>query len=32
MCIEELVKRMPIDFKGVIVKLVNADGIQVLDY
>ena len=32
MCIEELVKRMPVDFKGVKVKVVNKDGIQELEY
>lgn len=30
-CIEELNKRMPVDFKGVIVKVVGKDGVRKLD-
>ncbi|KAL3231345.1 Proteasome subunit beta type-4 [Nakaseomyces bracarensis] len=31
LCIEELERRMPIDFKGVIVKIVDKDGIREVD-
>ncbi|CAK9441502.1 uncharacterized protein LODBEIA_P53700 [Lodderomyces beijingensis] len=31
MCIAELQKRMPIDFKGVYVKVVDKDGIRLVD-
>ncbi|CCF60457.1 hypothetical protein KAFR_0K01010 [Kazachstania africana CBS 2517] len=31
LCIAELDKRMPVDFKGVIVKVVDKDGIRILD-
>lgn len=30
-CVDELQKRMPIDFKGVIVKVVDKDGIRVIE-
>ena len=30
-CVDELQKRMPIDFKGVIVKVVDKDGIRVVE-
>ncbi|KAI5810225.1 proteasome component Pre1 [Peziza echinospora] len=32
MCVEELVKRMPVDFKGVYVQVVTKDGIETVDY
>ncbi|KAI9848681.1 MAG: Proteasome subunit beta type-4 [Sclerophora amabilis] len=32
MCTDELKRRLPIDFKGVIVKVVTKDGIKELDY
>ena len=32
MCTDELQRRMPIDFKGMTVKLVKKDGIQDLEY
>lgn len=32
MCVEELKKRLPIDFKGVNVKVVTKDGIRDLEY
>ncbi|WLF81123.1 Proteasome subunit beta type-4 [Lodderomyces elongisporus] len=31
MCVEELQKRMPIDFKGVYVKVVDKDGIRLVE-
>lgn len=31
LCIEELDKRMPVDFKGVIVKVVDKQGVKVID-
>lgn len=31
LCIAELQKRMPVDFKGVIVKVVDKDGIKTVD-
>lgn len=31
LCIEELERRMPVDFKGVIVKIVDKDGIREID-
>lgn len=32
MCTEELKRRLPIDFKGVIVKVITKDGVKELDY
>lgn len=32
MCTDELQRRLPVDFKGMTVKVVRADGIEVLDY
>lgn len=32
MCTDELQRRMPIDFKGMTVKLVKKEGIQDLEY
>jgi len=32
MCVEELVRRLPVDFKGVNVKVITKTGIQDLDY
>jgi 20S proteasome subunit beta 4 len=32
MCTDELKRRLPIDFKGVIVKVVDKDGIREVDY
>ncbi|KAI9839621.1 MAG: putative proteasome subunit beta type-4 [Sarea resinae] len=32
MCTDELKRRLPIDFKGVIVKVINKDGITELEY
>lgn len=32
MCTDELQRRMPIDFKGMTVKLIKKDGIQDLEY
>jgi len=32
MCTEELKRRMPIDFKGVIVKVITKDGVSEVDY
>lgn len=32
MCVDELNRRMPIDFKGVYVKIVDADGIRSVDF
>lgn len=31
LCVEELERRMPIDFKGVMVKVVDKDGIRVVE-
>lgn len=31
MCRDELVKRMPIDFKGLAVKVVTKDGVKEID-
>jgi 20S proteasome subunit beta 4 len=32
MCTQELKRRLPIDFKGVLVKVITKDGIKVVDY
>jgi len=32
MCTEELKRRLPIDFKGVLVKVITKDGIKDVDY
>jgi hypothetical protein len=32
MCTEELKRRLPIDFKGVFVKVITKDGIKNVDY
>ncbi|KAK7184109.1 proteasome subunit beta type-4 [Paraphaeosphaeria sporulosa] len=32
MCTEELKRRLPIDFKGVLVKVITKDGVKELDY
>ena len=32
MCTEELKRRLPIDFKGVIVKAITKDGIKDVEY
>ncbi|CAL5873797.1 uncharacterized protein PFLUO_LOCUS8080 [Penicillium psychrofluorescens] len=32
MCTDELKRRLPIDFKGVLVKVVTKDGVQVVDF
>ena len=32
MCTDELKRRMPIDFKGMYVKIVTKDGIKVQDW
>ncbi|OJJ44681.1 hypothetical protein ASPZODRAFT_134769 [Penicilliopsis zonata CBS 506.65] len=32
MCTDELKRRLPIDFKGVLVKVVTKDGVEILDY
>jgi 20S proteasome subunit beta 4 len=32
MCTEELKRRLPIDFKGVHLKVINKDGISNVDY
>ncbi|KAK0927987.1 Proteasome subunit beta type-4 [Friedmanniomyces endolithicus] len=32
MCTDELKRRLPVDFKGVLVKVVDKDGIRVEDY
>ncbi|KAI9788699.1 MAG: Proteasome subunit beta type-4 [Peltula sp. TS41687] len=32
MCTDELKRRLPIDFKGVLVKVIRKDGIEELDY
>lgn len=31
LCVQELEKRIPMDFKGVIVKIVDKDGIRQVD-
>jgi len=32
MCTEELKRRLPIDFKGVLVKVITKDGIKDVEY
>ena len=32
MCTDELQRRMPIDFKGMLVKVIRKDGVQEVDY
>jgi 20S proteasome subunit beta 4 len=32
MCTQELKRRLPIDFKGVLVKVITKDGIREVDY
>lgn len=32
MCTDELKRRLPIDFKGVLVKVVDKDGVREVDY
>jgi len=32
MCTDELKRRLPIDFKGVFVKIITADGIKAEEY
>lgn len=32
MCTDELQRRLPIDFKGMMVKVINKDGIQEQEY
>ena len=32
MCTEELKRRMPIDFKGVYLKVITKDGVKNVDY
>ena len=32
MCSQELKRRLPIDFKGVLVKVITKDGIREVDY
>lgn len=32
MCTEELKRRMPIDFKGVLVKVITKEGISDVEY
>jgi 20S proteasome subunit beta 4 len=32
MCTDELQRRLPIDFKGMTVKVVKKDGVQVIEY
>lgn len=32
LCTDELQRRLPIDFKGMVVKVIKADGIQELEY
>jgi 20S proteasome subunit beta 4 len=32
MCTEELKRRMPIDFKGVFVKVITKDGVKNVEY
>jgi len=32
MCVDELKRRLPVDFKGMIVKVIKADGITDVDF
>ena len=32
MCTEELKRRLPIDFKGVLVKVITKDGVKDVEY
>jgi 20S proteasome subunit beta 4 len=32
MCTQELKRRLPIDFKGVLIKVITKDGIKEVDY
>ena len=32
MCTDELQRRLPIDFKGMVVKVVRKDGIEEVEY
>ena len=32
MCTDELQRRMPIDFKGMVVKKINKDGVEEVEY
>ena len=32
LCTDELQRRLPIDFKGMVVKVVRKDGIEEIDY
>jgi 20S proteasome subunit beta 4 len=32
LCTDELKRRLPIDFKGVMVKVITKDGVRVQDY
>ena len=32
MCTDELKRRLPIDFKGMLVKVITKEGIQEMDY
>ena len=32
LCTDELKRRLPIDFKGMLVKVITKDGIQEIDY
>jgi 20S proteasome subunit beta 4 len=32
MCTDELKRRLPIDFKGMLVKVITKDGIKEVDY
>lgn len=32
LCTDELKRRLPIDFKGMFVKVITKDGIQEVDY
>ena len=32
MCTDELKRRLPIDFKGMLVKVITKDGIQEMEY
>ena len=32
MCTDELQRRLPIDFKGMVVKVIKKDGIQDIEY
>ena len=32
MCTDELKRRLPIDFKGIVVKIVDKEGIRTVDY